>query len=109
MKEHFDNAADQPRQSKRANKDRTIPLRVTQSQYATIKSKAMLAGYSVSEYLRRLGIGHPVEARFDRDEKRNLVGIGRNLNQLAAYANKGIFYQKPIMEILEQLKRILVK
>jgi len=63
----------------------------------------------VSEYLRRLGIGHPVEARFDKDEKRNLVGIGRNLNQLAAKANNGFFYHKPIMEVLEQLKRILVK
>lgn len=109
MKEHFVNAADRPRQSKKTNKDRTIPLRVTQQQYATIKSKAMLAGYSVSEYLRRLGIGHPVEARFDKDEKRNLVGIGRNLNQLAAKANNGFFYHKPIMEVLEQLKRILVK
>lgn len=109
MKEHFDSAADRPRQPKKTNKDRTIPLRVTQQQYATIKSKAMLAGYSVSEYLRRLGIGYPVEARFDKDEKRNLVGIGRNLNQLAAKANNGFFYHKPIMEVLEQLKRILVK
>ncbi len=109
MKEYFDNAADQPRQSKKANKVRTIPLRVTHQQYATIRSKAMLAGFSVSEYLRRLGIGHPVEARFDKHEKRNLVGLGRNLNQLSAYANNGFFYHKPIKEVLEQRKRILEK
>jgi predicted DNA binding CopG/RHH family protein len=94
---------------KRENKDRTIPLRVTQHEYASIKSKATLAGLSVSEYLRKLGTGHPVQARFDKDEKRNLQGIGTNLNQLAAFANKGYFYQKPITEVLEELKRILKK
>ena len=54
---------------KRENKNRTIPLRVTQHEYASIKSKATLAGLSVSEYLRKLGTGHPVQARFDKDEK----------------------------------------
>jgi predicted DNA binding CopG/RHH family protein len=97
----------QPGQAKRENKDKTIPLRVTQRQYVTIKAKAKLAGLSVSEYLRKLGTGHPVQARFDKDEKRNLQGIGTNLNQLAAFANKGFFYQKPITEVLEELKRIL--
>jgi predicted DNA binding CopG/RHH family protein len=96
-------------QEKRENKDKTIPLRVTQRQYVTIKSKAKLAGLSVSEYLRKLGTGHLVQARFDKDEKRNLQGIGTNLNQLAAFANKGFFYQKPITEVLEELKRILKK
>ncbi|MCF2495617.1 plasmid mobilization protein [Dyadobacter chenhuakuii] len=94
---------------KRENKNRTIPLRVTNHEYASIKSKATLAGLSVSEYLRKLGTGHPVQARFDKDEKRNLQGIGTNLNQLAAFANKGYFYQKSITEVLEELKRILKK
>jgi len=109
MKEHSHDESQQANQAKRENKDRTIPLRVTHRDYATIKSKATLAGLSVSEYLRKLGTGHPVQARFDKDEKRNLQGIGTNLNQLAAFANKGFFYQKPITEVLEELKRILKK
>ena len=94
---------------KRENKNRTIPLRVTEHEYTSIKSKATLAGLSISEYLRKLGTGYPVQARFDKDEKRNLQGIGTNLNQLAAFANKGYFYQKPITEVLEALKHILKK
>ena len=109
MKENSHDEFQQSNRANRENKDRTIPLRVSQRDYATIKSKATLAGLSVSEYLRKLGTGHPVQARFDKDEKRNLQGIGTNLNQLAAFANKGFFYQKPITEVLEELKRILKK
>jgi len=109
MKNNSQDEARQPDRAKRENKDRTIPLRVTQQDYAAIKSKATLAGLTISEYLRKLGTGHPVQAKFDKDEKRNLQGIGTNLNQLAAYANKGFFYQKPITEVLEELKRILKK
>lgn len=109
MEENAHENTRQSRQTRRENKDKTIPLRVTQRQYVMIKSKANLAGLSVSAYLRKLGTGHPVEARFDKDEKRNLQGIGTNLNQLAAFANKGFFYQKPITEVLEELKRILKK
>lgn len=109
MKENSQDDVRPLNQIKRENKNRTIPLRVTQHEYASIKSKAALAGLSVSEYLRKLGTGHPVQARFDKDEKRNLQGIGANLNQLAAFANKGYFYQKPITEVLEELKRILKK
>ena len=109
MHENSQDDARSLNQIKRENKNRTIPLRVTEHEYASIKSKATLAGLSVSEYLRKLGTGHPVQARFDKDEKRNLQGIGTNLNQLAAFANKGFFYQKPITEVLEELKRILKK
>lgn len=109
MEENAHENTRRPDQARRENKDKTIPLRVTQRQLVMIKSKAKLAGLSVSEYLRKLGTGHPVQARFDKDEKRNLQGIGTNLNQLAAFANKGYFYQKPITEVLEELKRILKK
>ena len=109
MKENSTENPSQIRQAKKVNKDRTIPLRVTQHDYFTIKSKATLAGFSVSEYLRKLGTGHPVQARFDKEEIRNLQGIGTNLNQLAKFANSGYFYQKPLTEALEELKRILKK
>lgn len=109
MKENSQDDVRPLNQIKRENKNKTIPLRVTQHEYASIKSKATLAGLSVSEYLRKLGTGHPVQARFDKDEKRNLQGIGTNLNQLAAFANKGYFYQKPITEALEALKHVLKK
>lgn len=91
----------------REKKEKMIPVRVSQQEFDTIRTHAILAGLSVSEYLRRLGTGHQVLARFEKDEKRNLQGIGTNLNQLAAYANKGFFYQKPLSEVLEQLKKIL--
>ena len=93
--------------ARRENKDKVIPVRVSLQEAETIKANAILAGLSVSEYLRKLGAGHQVQARFDKDEKRNLQGIGTNMNQLAAYANKGFFYEKPLLEVLEQLKKIL--
>lgn len=91
----------------RENKGKMIPVRVTEQEHAQIKANAILAGLSVSEYLRRLGAGHQVKARFEKDEKRNLQGIGTNLNQLAAYANKGFFNEKSLLAALDQLKKIL--
>lgn len=88
-------------------KAKVIPLRVNQQEYETIKAKATLAGLNVSRYLRKLGMNHPVKARFDEEEKRNLRGIGRNLNQLTAFAHKGYVYEKPLLEVLEKLKTIL--
>ncbi|WP_025765366.1 plasmid mobilization protein [Dyadobacter tibetensis] len=93
--------------AKRENKGKMIPVRVTEQEHQAIKANAILAGLSVSEYLRKLGTGHAVQARFEKEEKRNLQGIGTNLNQLAAYANKGFFNEKPLIEVLEQLKKIL--
>ncbi|TDE09367.1 plasmid mobilization protein [Dyadobacter psychrotolerans] len=93
--------------ARRENRGKMIPVRVTDQEHAQIKANAVLAGLSVSEYLRRLSTGHQVQARFEKEEKRNLQGIGTNLNQLAAYANKGFFYEKPLLEVLEQLKKIL--
>ncbi|TLU97457.1 plasmid mobilization protein [Dyadobacter sediminis] len=92
---------------KRENKGKMIPVRVSEQEHAQIKANAILAGLSVSEYLRRLSTGHQIQARFDKDEKRNLQGIGNNLNQLTAHANKGFFNEKPLLEVLEQLKKIL--
>lgn len=92
---------------KREKKDKVIPLRVNQQEYETIKAKATLTGLSVSQYLRKLGMNHPVKARFDDEEKRNLRGIGRNLNQLTAFAHKGYVDEKPLQEVLEKLKNIL--
>ncbi|KAA6438953.1 plasmid mobilization relaxosome protein MobC [Dyadobacter flavalbus] len=91
----------------RENKGKMIPVRVTEQEHAQIKANAILAGLSVSEYLRRLGTGHQVKARFEKEEKRNLQGIGTNLNQLAAYANKGFFNEKPLLAVLDQLKKVL--
>ena len=91
----------------RENKGKMIPVRVTEQEHAQIKANAVLAGLSVSEYLRRLGAGHQVKARFEKEEKRNLQGIGTNLSQLAAYANKGFFNERPLLDILEQLKKVL--
>jgi hypothetical protein len=102
---HFEARKADP--AKREKKDKVILVRVSAAEAETIKGNAILAGLSVSEYLRKLGTGHQVQARFDKDEKRNLQGIGTNMNQLAAYANKGFFYEKPLLEVLEQLKKIL--
>jgi hypothetical protein len=93
--------------AKREKKDKVIPLRVNRQEYETIRAKATLAGLSVSQYLRKLGMNHPVKARFDEEEKRNLRGVGRNLNQLTAFAHKGYFYEKLLLEVLEMLKNIL--
>ena len=92
---------------KRENKGKMIPVRVTEQEHAQIKANAILAGLSVSEYLRRLSTGHQLQARFEKDDKRNLQEIGASLNQLVEYANSGFFNEEPLLEVLDKLKKML--
>lgn len=92
-----------------SNKNKRITIRVTEEEMAIIKAKADLSGLKVSEYLRRLGKGLEVSARLSQEERKTLVGIGRNLNQLTAYAHKGHLYHDQINLLIERIKEILIK
>lgn len=66
------------------------PLRVSTAERDQIKAKALRAGLSVSEYLRRAGLNLSVAARrsqVDGALVRQLAGIGNNLNQLTRKAH----------------------
>ncbi len=91
------------------NKEKAIVIRVNEEEMSVIKAKANLAGLKVSEYLRRLGKEQSVAARLSSEDRKNLVGIGRNLNQLTAYAHKGHIYHDQINLLIERLKQILMK
>lgn len=88
-----DTTKDNPPKSKR---DCRLPeTRVTASELETIKTRAAHAGLSTSEYLRRASLKGRVvvhDAATDVDAVRQLLAIGRNLNQLtkSGHINKGV-------------------
>ena len=64
-----------------------VEVRVSADEKAGLQGSAAEAGLSVSEYVRRRSLGHPVTARADRETRVLLRRIGVNLNQLARAAN----------------------
>jgi Bacterial mobilisation protein (MobC) len=77
-------------------KDKTIRVCVTQSEYESIQKRAGLL--SMSEYLLRLGLGHPIPQRrrprpvpqINRLSYLELGNISNNLNQIARACNQAL-------------------
>ncbi|WP_400194221.1 plasmid mobilization protein [Hymenobacter sp. B81] len=85
-------------------RDKMIPVRVSEDEKKAIELKASLAGYkSVSAYLRDVGQGTELTQKLTPEVRRQLVGIGNNLNQIARLANSG----KPFHSHEVQLKQAL--
>ena len=97
-------------------KDQMIPVKCSSMEKKVIRTKAKTAGFTASEYLRKLGL----DQKIDRTEKalpvpvqEHLAGFrhtGSNLNQIARRLNSG---EKPsnllLAELhyhLEELKKI---
>jgi len=85
----------------------TLRFRASADEQQQIEAKAQLAGLTVSEYLRRVAIGHPVSERLPAELRQVVVGVANNLNQLTRYAHLRQFDDKAINEILHQLKAAL--
>lgn len=96
--------ADTAPETKEPARDKMIPVRVTEDEKKAIETKASQAGYkSVSAYLRDLGQGSEIKEKLSPEVRRQLVGIGNNLNQIARLANSG----KPFQNHEAQLKQAL--
>jgi len=78
-------------------RNRTVRLRVSEAELSALKSLAVARGLSLSDLLRRAGLGTRMPVRrFDQTDAAMLVRIlgelgriGGNLNQLSRRANAG--------------------
>ena len=90
-----------------ATRDQQIHFRVTAAEKKVIAAKAKAAGYrKVSDYLRSLGLGSEVREAVPAELRRQLVGIGTNLNQLARLAQSGQAFPHHEQSLLEALSVI---
>ena len=95
-------------ESKEPARDKMIPVRVSEDEKKTIEGKASLAGYkSVSAYLRDLGQGVEIKQSLSPEVRRQLVGIGNNLNQIARMGNSGKSFHSHEAQLKQALTAIL--
>lgn len=67
-----------------------IDVRVSPAEKRRLQDKAKVAGYKkVSAYLRDVGQGIEIKESIPAELRRQLVGIGTNLNQIARLAQAG--------------------
>lgn len=90
------------------NRDKVLRFRVTGKEKNEIEAKAKEAGYTkTSDYLREVGRGAEIKQRLTPELRKQLVGIGNNLNQIARRANSNTAYvtdEKTIHEVVAFLK-----
>ena len=96
-------------ESKEPARDKMIPVRVSENEKKAIEGKASQAGYkSVSAYLRDLGQGAEIKQSLSPEVRRQLVGIGNNLNQIARMSNSGKPFHSHEAQLKQALTAILV-
>jgi hypothetical protein len=69
--------------------DKRIDVRVSENDKRQIAANAKAAGLSTSDFLRVLGLGIEIKPPKPLDERKALVGIANNLNQVARRVNAG--------------------
>ena len=92
----------------------TIPinLKLTESNYNSVKEKAEKLGISPTEYAREIVLNGSIKSRFtieQLDLMRKISGMANNLNQIAKQANKSGFGQVgvEIVQIALQIKKLV--
>ena len=74
----------------------TVPinLRLTKSDYNSVKEKADIFGISPTQYARAMVLNGSIKSRYTLEELdliRKVAGMANNLNQIAKQANKSGF------------------
>lgn len=90
----------------------SINLKLTESDFKTVKEKAEKLGMKATQYAREMTLKGGIKSRFTLEEldlMRKLGGMGNNLNQIAKQANKSGFGQVgiEIVNIALQIKQLL--
>ncbi len=96
-----------------AMRNKIVNAKVTEEEREIIRAKAHAVGETLSNYLRRLALGHnlrPPRSSVDRDLVLQLVRLGNNLNQLTRLAHLRELPDSEALERrLQELRRLLVK
>ena len=81
-----------------------IDVRVSPDEKKDLQTKAEAAGYKkVSAYLRDVGRGVEVKESIPPDLRRQLIGIGTNLNQIARLAQAGKLFSSHETQLVHAL------
>lgn len=99
-------------------RNKKIELRVSESEKIKYQKKAATSRLTISEYLREflengqvniveIDNGNDTE-KMIYDERKVLIGIGSNLNQLTRYTHQNKKLHQDIEMLIEELKSILI-
>ena len=81
-----------------------IDVRVSPDEKKDLQAKAQAVGYrKVSAYLRDVGRGVEVKESIPPELRRQLVGIGTNLNQIARLAQAGKSFSNHETQLVQAL------
>lgn len=81
-----------------------IDVRVSPDEKKDLQAKAEAAGYKkVSAYLRDVGRGVELKETIPPELRRQLVGIGTNLNQIARLAQAGKSFSSHEAQLVQAL------
>jgi hypothetical protein len=81
-----------------------IDVRVSPDEKKDLQAKATAAGYKkVSAYLRDVGRGVEVKESIPLELRRQLVGIGTNLNQIARLAQASKSFSSHEVQLMQAL------
>lgn len=89
------------------NRGPRIEFRLTPEDDQVIRNRAVQAGLSISEFMRRAALGVSIQVQLSPADLDNLRKIGGNLNQVARYANTHQRWSGEIEILVDQLKAIL--
>ncbi|TVT36775.1 plasmid mobilization relaxosome protein MobC [Hymenobacter setariae] len=94
------------------NRDEVLRFRVTANEKRAIEAKSKAAGFKkTSDYLRTIGIGGEVKEAIPAELRRQLVGIGTNLNQIARRIQSSTLYatdEKSLHQLVATIRQYLV-
>ena len=103
---------------KEESRNKKIELRVSESEKIKYQKKAASSRLTLSEYLREfLDNGQvniiEMDSEIDAqkiifDERKVLIGIGSNLNQLTRYTHQNKKLHQDIEALIDELKSILI-
>lgn len=94
------------------NRDDVLRFRVTASEKRDIEARSKAAGFKkTSDYLRTIGLAGEVKEILPVELRKQLVGIGTNLNQIARRIQSSTLYstdEKTLHQLVATLRQYLV-
>jgi len=79
-----------------------ISVRVTEIEFAIIKRKAYYSAFTMSSYLRNLGMNYRIKSRVDARAVDSLVLCKSDLAKIGDYLRYGLMLMKMVKEIWDQ-------